>query len=263
MAAKSLECRECGAEYELEATYVCERCFGPLEVSYERPETVDVDGLRRRIQAGPQNIWRYADFLPLAAPPGPSARLTSRAGLPAGCTPLVRADRLAARLGLREVWVKNDSANPTHSFKDRVVTVAAARAPHFGRREAAAFGQPSGSQCRQHDDVVPDGYAEGKLQVRMDGRGGGEGVEVAVMDPQRALAGQSLVEQAGRVPRPAPGIGMREDSLQGSRIGLLGSHQQLPGSFGRSERAGQPVVGCGCLDESEQQEQPAAAIRAA
>ena len=132
MAAKSLRCRECEAEYELEAKYVCERCFGPLEVSYERPEILDVDGLRRRIQAGPQNIWRYADFLPLAAPPGPSARLASRAGLPAGCTPLVRADRLAERLGLREVWVKNDSANPTHSFKDRVVTVAAARARELG-----------------------------------------------------------------------------------------------------------------------------------
>src|SRR3954469_585288 len=132
MAARSLRCRECEAEYELEAKYVCERCFGPLEVSYERPEVVDVDGLRRRIQAGPQNIWRYADFLPLAAPPGPSARLASRAGLPAGCTPLVRADRLAERLGLREVWVKNDSANPTHSFKDRVVTVAAARARELG-----------------------------------------------------------------------------------------------------------------------------------
>src|SRR5215212_3948030 len=132
MAAQSLRCRECGAEYALEATYVCERCFGPLEVSYERPESVDVDGLRRRIQAGPQNIWRYADFLPLQAPPGPSARLTSRAGLPAGCTPLVRADRLAERLGLREVWVKNDSANPTHSFKDRVVSVASTRARELG-----------------------------------------------------------------------------------------------------------------------------------
>src|SRR5829696_4906744 len=132
MAAKSLRCRECGAEYELEAKYVCERCFGPLEVSYERRESVDVDGLRRRIQAGPQNIWRYADFLPLQAPPGPSARLTSRAGLPAGCTPLVKADRLAERLGLGEVWVKNDSANPTHSFKDRVVAVAAARARELG-----------------------------------------------------------------------------------------------------------------------------------
>ena len=95
--------------------------------------TTDVGELRRRIQGGPQNIWRYADFLPLAGgQPGPSARASSRAGLPAGCTPLIRADRLAERLGLGEVWVKNDAANPTHSFKDRVVSVAAARARELG-----------------------------------------------------------------------------------------------------------------------------------
>ena len=83
-------------------------------------------------RAGPQNIWRYADFLPLEAPPGPSQRATSRAGLPAGCTPLIKADRLAERLGLGEVWIKNDAANPTHSFKDRVVSVAVARARELG-----------------------------------------------------------------------------------------------------------------------------------
>jgi threonine synthase len=101
-------------------------------VAYDPIDASDIAGLRRRIQGGPQNIWRYADFLPVDAPPGPSARFSSRAGLPAGCTPLVRADRLAERLGLGEVWVKNDSANPTHSFKDRVVTVAAARARELG-----------------------------------------------------------------------------------------------------------------------------------
>src|SRR5437870_2521038 len=135
MAVSHLECKECGAEYGLEARYVCERCFGPLEVAYDerRGSAGDVGELRRRIQGGPQNIWRYADFLPLAGgPPGPSGRLASRVGLPAGCTPLIRADRLAERLGLGEVWVKNDAANPTHSFKDRVVSVAAARARELG-----------------------------------------------------------------------------------------------------------------------------------
>ncbi|HST54917.1 MAG TPA: threonine synthase [Solirubrobacteraceae bacterium] len=134
MTAEGLKCRECQAEYPLEALYVCERCFGPLEVAYDHSRLKnDIDGLRRRIQGGPQNIWRYADFLPLAGgPPGPSGRLASRVGLPAGCTPLIRADRLAKRLGLREVWVKNDAANPTHSFKDRVVSVAAARARELG-----------------------------------------------------------------------------------------------------------------------------------
>jgi threonine synthase len=133
MAARALKCRECATEYPLEAQYVCERCFGPLEVSYEPLTITDIPAARRRIQAGPQNIWRYADFLPLVGgPPGPSNRRASRAGLPAGCTPLIRADILAERLGLKEVWVKNDTANPTHSFKDRVVSVATARARELG-----------------------------------------------------------------------------------------------------------------------------------
>jgi threonine synthase len=133
MAVSHLECKECKAQYPLEALYVCDRCFGPLEVAYKHDGDPDVGELRRRIQGGPQNIWRYADFLPLAGgPPGPSGRLASRVGLPAGCTPLIRADRLAQRLGLREVWVKNDAANPTHSFKDRVVSVAVARARELG-----------------------------------------------------------------------------------------------------------------------------------
>jgi threonine synthase len=127
MAAKQLRCRECATEYPLEARYVCSRCFGPLEVKYEHAPIVDVGEVRRRIQGGPQNMWRYHDFLPLE---GPQPR--TRTGLPAGCTPLIRADRLAERLGLGEVWVKNDAANPTHSFKDRVVSVAATRARELG-----------------------------------------------------------------------------------------------------------------------------------
>jgi threonine synthase len=126
MGATKLTCRECGTDYGLEARYVCDGCFGPLEVAY-RHDITDVDHVRRRIQGGPQNIWRYHDFLPLE---GPQPR--TRTGLPAGCTPLVRADRLAARLGVREVWVKNDAANPTHSFKDRVVSVASTRARELG-----------------------------------------------------------------------------------------------------------------------------------
>src|SRR4051812_27093275 len=132
MAAQALRCKECRTEYPLDARYVCERCFGPLEVTYQHETGRDVAEWRRRIQGGPQNIWRYADFLPLEAPPGPSVRSSSRVGLPAGCTPLIRADRLAERLGLGEVWVKNDAHNPTHSFKDRVVSVAAARARELG-----------------------------------------------------------------------------------------------------------------------------------
>jgi threonine synthase len=142
MAVSHLQCKECKAQYPLEALYVCESCFGPLEVAYDHSRTHDdVGELRRRIQGGPQNIWRYADFLPTTAygrgaPGGPSGLSagggSTRLGLPAGCTPLIRADRLAERLGLGEVWVKNDAANPTHSFKDRVVSVAVTRARELG-----------------------------------------------------------------------------------------------------------------------------------
>ena len=132
MAATSLQCKECRSPYPLEARYVCERCFGPLEVVYDHERIDDVAEARRRIQGGPQNIWRYADFLPLEAPPASARRASSLSGLPAGCTPLIKADRLAERLGLGEVWIKNDAANPTHSFKDRVVSVAVARARELG-----------------------------------------------------------------------------------------------------------------------------------
>lgn len=134
MAITNLACRECGTAYALTAQYVCSTCFGPLEARYDHSALAGSPAQsRRRIQAGPQNLWRYADFLPLEhGQPGPSARSSSRVGLPAGCTPLVRADRLAERLGLHEVWVKNDAHNPTHSFKDRVVAVAGARARELG-----------------------------------------------------------------------------------------------------------------------------------
>ncbi len=124
MPPESLRCKECETTYPLDARYVCERCFGPLEVAYAPRTSADPAALRRRIQAGPHSLWRYSDFLPVQAPP--------RGMLPAGWTPLLRADRLAEQLGLGEVWVKNDAANPTHSFKDRVVSVALARARELG-----------------------------------------------------------------------------------------------------------------------------------
>jgi threonine synthase len=123
MAPTALKCKECGTEYELGADYVCSSCFGPLEVAYD-PVAGDAAELRRKIQAGPPGIWRYADFLPFAERP--------RDPLQPGLTPLIRADRLAERLGIGELWVKNDAANPTHSFKDRVVAVAVAKARELG-----------------------------------------------------------------------------------------------------------------------------------
>jgi threonine synthase len=129
MPPESLRCKECETTYPLDARYVCERCFGPLEVAYEARPEVDPAGLRRRIQAGPHSLWRYSDFLPVQAPP--------RNALIAGWTPLLRADRLAEQLGLHELWIKNDAANPTHSFKDRVVSVALARGRELGFQTVA------------------------------------------------------------------------------------------------------------------------------
>ena len=128
MPVEALKCKECGERYPLEAKFVCEHCFGPLEVAYDL-SGLDPDETRRRIQSGPSTIWRYSDFLPFDRRP--------RTALAAGVTPLVRADRLAERLGIREVWVKNDAANPTHSFKDRVVTVALAKVRELGYRVVA------------------------------------------------------------------------------------------------------------------------------
>jgi threonine synthase len=124
MSLESLKCKECGTAYELDASYFCENCFGPLEAVYDH-SGLDATEAKRRIQAGSQGIWRYADFLPFAGRPGDP--------LEPGLTPLLRADRLAERLGLdAELWVKNDAANPTHSFKDRVVAVAVAKARELG-----------------------------------------------------------------------------------------------------------------------------------
>jgi threonine synthase len=123
MAVEALKCKECGEAYPLEALFVCEKCFGPLEVAYDFSD-LDAAEARRKISAGSRGIWRYSDFLPFDGRPGDP--------LEPGLTPLIRADRLAERLGIGELWIKNDAANPTHSFKDRVVAVAVAKAKELG-----------------------------------------------------------------------------------------------------------------------------------
>ena len=124
MSIENLRCQECGSTYELDASYFCEHCFGPLEVAYDF-SGLDAQEVKRRIQAGSQGIWRYSDFLPFEGNPGDP--------LEPGLTPLIRADRLADTLGTEaEIWIKNDAANPTHSFKDRVVAVAIAKAKELG-----------------------------------------------------------------------------------------------------------------------------------
>ena len=125
---QNLRCRECGREYEVAPIFTCEWCFGPLEVSYDY-DAIGSAISREKIAAGPASIWRYADLLPVDR--------GHAVDLGAGFTPLVRADRLAAALGLGEVWVKNDTLNPTNSFKDRVASVALSKALEFGFKTAA------------------------------------------------------------------------------------------------------------------------------
>src|SRR2546429_5103156 len=129
-----LRCRECGAEYELQATHVCEMCFGPLDAVYDKAvlkKTVS----RQRIEQGPKSMWRYRDLLPVEDS-------VSVVTLGEGFTPLVKADRLGAELGLSNLYLKNDSMNPTNSFKDRVVSVAIswARAHGFETIACASTG---------------------------------------------------------------------------------------------------------------------------
>jgi threonine synthase len=124
--ASELACRECGQTYALGAGHACAECFGPLEVRYDAPPLTRAD-----IEAGPQNIWRYASLLPV--PPDVAARPNTEPGW----TRLVKADQLAVALGMRSLWIKDERGNPTHSFKDRVVAVALASAVELGFRVLA------------------------------------------------------------------------------------------------------------------------------
>jgi len=138
---KGLRCRECGAEYGLEPTHVCEFCFGPLEVQY------DYEAIREQlsvesIQAGPSTLWRYQPLLPVEG--------NELVDLGAGWTPFLKADRLGKALGLKHLYLKNDTANPTWSFKDRVVSVALSRAVQFGfdTVACASTGNRALARCR-------------------------------------------------------------------------------------------------------------------
>ncbi len=121
---KGLKCRECGREYPKKPLYVCEYCFGPLEVDYDY-EGIKKELTRKEIESRPQTLWRYQELMPIDGKP--------TVGLDSGFTPLVRAKNLEKTLGVRELYIKNDSVNhPTLSFKDRVVAVALSKAKEFG-----------------------------------------------------------------------------------------------------------------------------------
>jgi threonine synthase len=123
LSATALRCRNCETDHDLEAVGICSRCWGPLDPVYDRGELARTV-TRESIAAGPPSLWRYAPLLPVAPP--------AEQRLAPGLTPLVRAPRLAEALGLGELHLKLDTANPTHSFKDRVVAVATAKAQELG-----------------------------------------------------------------------------------------------------------------------------------
>jgi threonine synthase len=165
LPATALHCRICETEHALEAVGTCPRCFGPLDPVYDWDE-VERTFTREAIAAGPLSIWRYAPLLPVAPPAEPR--------LAPGLTPLVPAPRLAAALGLGELWLKLDTANPTHSFKDRVVAVAAAKARELGLETLACS-------------------STGNLANAVGARAAAEGMEAVVfcpfdLEPEKLLA---------------------------------------------------------------------------
>jgi threonine synthase len=167
MPATALRCRICETEVSLEPVGVCARCFGPLDPVYDREEqrrTVT----RESIAAGPPSLWRYAQLLPVAPP--------AEQRLAPGLTPLVEARRLASAIGVRELWLKLDTANPTHSFKDRVVAVACAKALETGATTLACS-------------------STGNLANAVAARAAVEGIEAVVLVPA-ALEPEKLIATA-------------------------------------------------------------------
>ncbi len=121
---RGLKCRECGREYPIEPIYVCEFCFGPLEVAYDYKGIAKALN-KKKIEKREKSLWRYRELLPIDGEP--------QVGLTSGYTPLVRADNLAKELGVEELYLKDDTVvHPTLSFKDRVVSVALTKAKEFG-----------------------------------------------------------------------------------------------------------------------------------
>ena len=159
-----LQCRECGRKYPQEPLHVCELCFGPLEIQYDYARikaTINRDTIALR----ERNLWRYRELLPIDGEP--------RVGLYSGFTPLVRAERLGAALGVKELYVKDDSVNhPSFSYKDRVVSVAISKAIEFGfdtvscastgnlANSVAAHAAKAGLDCYV---FIPDGLEQGKI----------------------------------------------------------------------------------------------------
>jgi threonine synthase len=217
-----LRCRECGREYKADPIYTCEWCFGPLEVAYDY-DAIAAATSREKIAAGPATLWRYADLLPVE----PNAAVD----LGTGFTPLVRADRLAAELGLREVWVKNDTRNPTNSFKDRVVSVAMSKALEFGFKvlACASTGNLANSVAAHaaHAGLrsyvfIPSNLEQGKVVTTAVYGGNVVAIEGNYDDVNRLCA-----ELAGMYPWAFVNVNMRPYYAEGSKTLAYETAEQL------------------------------------
>ncbi len=217
-----LRCRECGREYKADPIYTCEWCFGPLEVAYDY-EAIAAATSREKIAAGPPTLWRYADLLPVE----PNAAVD----LGTGFTPLVRADRLAAELGLREVWVKNDTRNPTNSFKDRVVAVAMSKALEFGFKvlACASTGNLANSVAAHaaHAGLrsyvfIPSNLEQGKVVTTAVYGGNLVAIEGNYDDVNRLCA-----ELVGTYPWAFVNVNMRPYYAEGSKTLAFETAEQL------------------------------------
>jgi threonine synthase len=208
-SAANLVCRECGTTYDLGPSHVCEMCFGPLEVGYDRELQGQVT--RESIEAGPQTMWRYHGLLPVAP----------LVDLNVGMTRLVPAPHLAKQLGMRSLWVKDDSGNPTHSFKDRVVSVAASAAKALGFEVlscastgnlANAVAAAAASSGMKSVVFIPNDLEAGKVVTTAVYGGTLIAVEGSYDDVNRLCA-----EVAGELPWAFVNVNVRPFYAEGSK----------------------------------------------
>jgi threonine synthase len=222
MSVELLRCRVCESEYPALANGICSSCFGPLEPVYDWDELARTVS-RESIEAGPRSLWRYAALLPAEPPEGMDSS--------PGFTPLVPAPRLASALGVGEVFLKLDLSNPTHSFKDRVVAVAAAKAQEFGldtlsctstgnlagavAARAAALGMPAVIFC-------PAGLEPEKIQAATVFGARIYGVRGSYDDCSRLVS-----ELAGEVEWGFVNVNLRSYYAEGSKTLAFETVEQL------------------------------------
>lgn len=217
-----LACRECGRQYPAEAIHVCEFCFGPLEVAYDY-EKIASTITRESVANGPKSLWRYRELLPVAG--------DDYVDLGAGLTPLVKAERLGSELGLANLWLKNEIPNPTHSFKDRVVSVALTRARELGYSTVgcASTGNLANSVAAHSaavgiDSVVfiPSNLEAGKIVTTAIYGGTVVAVEGNYDDVNRLCA-----EAAGEFPWAFVNVNIRPYYAEGSKTIAYETAEQL------------------------------------